>query len=183
MLVKVTLEYMAHVSLGGNVPGVGGGHPDNSLPQPPTYFPGRPDQGLPPVLGWPVDPGYGHPIGGRPDNSLPIGGGHPDNSLPGGGHVSPPIFYPGHPENGLPPIVGWPVDPGFGNPGGERPTPPIYIPGDGVRPPTIGWPLPPAPVRPDNSLPGERPVRPDQGLPPAPARPDQGLPPTAAPKR
>lgn len=42
--------------------------------------------------GDPVDPGYGIPSGGRPDNSLPSYG-RPDNSLPSGGHIiTLPVF-------------------------------------------------------------------------------------------
>jgi hypothetical protein len=51
-----------------------------------------------------VDPGYGRPGGGHPDNSLP-GHGHPDNSLPGYGHPGnrpPGSGRPNFPDNSLP---------------------------------------------------------------------------------
>lgn len=58
---------------------------------------GRPDQGLP-------------PSGGRPDNTLPGGGGTPDNTLPGGGGRPTHPIAPGgggmHPDNELPGVIG-----------------------------------------------------------------------------
>ena len=53
----------------------------------------------------PVDPGFGVPNPGRPDNSLP-GYGHIDNSLPGGGHITTLPVFPFdptvRPDNELP---------------------------------------------------------------------------------
>jgi hypothetical protein len=132
------------------------------------------------VGGGPIDPGFGN-IGG-------IGGVDPGYGKPGGGHVSPPIFHPGHPDHGLPSVPGHP---------GNRP------PGSSAGHPDNS--LPWSPGHPDNSLP----VPPGITPPPVPpnlkeklvvlwhlpnttewhgkaidpaAHPDQGLPPTAQPK-
>jgi hypothetical protein len=60
-----------------------------------------------------VDPGYGRPEGGSPDQSLPGGGGSPDNTLPGGGES---------PDQGLPPS-------GSTKPGSDAPRPDQGLPG------------------------------------------------------
>lgn len=62
-----------------------------------------PAEGMPSRPGRPVDPGYGHPEGGRPDNSLPGGGEHPDNTLPPPqGGTKPVEPDEGKPDNTLP---------------------------------------------------------------------------------
>jgi len=132
--------------LGGELPpGLGGGggpHPDQTLPgdlpipSHPIYYP------LPPFA--PVDPGYGHPIEGRPypDQGLPGEQPRPDNTLPGD--------QP-RPDQGLP---------------GAQPRPehPIVLPPD-----SGGW-LPvyiwgPNDPRPGTGLPGDQPEI-DNTLPP-----------------
>lgn len=137
---------------------------------------GRPDQGLPGGGGGGNFPSQGGPFPGQLPSGPGFGGGRPDNSLPGGGMASqlPVIIPPGSIDNELPekPVILPPV----------YPTQPIYIPpgwlGNGKPEQPIHLP----PVI-DNSPPGsggagggQRPPRPDQGLPPAQGRPDQGLP-------
>jgi collagen type IV alpha len=146
-----------------------------------------------------TDPGFGHG-----------GGEHPSHGLPGGpGHVSPPIFHPGHPDHGLPsspghPDQGLPGRPphvggrppgsgGGGIPDNSLPStpPPTLMPGWTlalVRSPDGKWHYaslapsspPPKPL-PEPIPPGGAP---DQGLPPQPPGGVAGtpLPPTAAPK-
>lgn len=79
--------------------------------------------------GRPVDPGYGIPEGGRPDQGLPPGegpvdpdwgieeGGRPTHPIAPGWPVRPgqplPPSFPGRPGQGLP-WPGRPVDPGWG---------------------------------------------------------------------
>ena len=91
--------------------------PPGHRPRPPVFFPGSPDQGLPPMVGWPLpeDPGepaqplpptIEHPIhkpeGGRPERpGRPARPGHPIEK--------PPFFIPGKPDQGLPPMIGWPL--------------------------------------------------------------------------
>jgi hypothetical protein len=91
--------------------------------------PGRPDQGLPPGVDGPVDPGYGIDAGLRPDHGFNPD--YPSNALPG----APP-----YPSQGLPPYVDHTL-----------PLPPDYP--DNSLPPIAGHPLPPEPVYPSNGLP------------------------------
>lgn len=81
------------------------------------------------VDGGPVDPGYG------------IGSGlHPSHGLPGGGHVSPPIYHPGHPDHGLPSVPGHPGNRPPGSAGGPHPDQGLpWTPGH----PDNGLPVPP----------------------------------------
>lgn len=104
-------------------------------PSQPIYFPGSPDQGLPPVLAF-------------PSHDLPTGGAHPSNELPdprrphiGGGPA---------PQPGRPPQASQ-------LPAGIRVIkPPIYIEGN---PPLVGWELPehpstkPSPKPPEEAQP------------------------------
>jgi hypothetical protein len=123
---------------------------------------------------------------------LDAGAAHPDQGLPGGwpGHVSPPIYHPGHPDHGLPSVPGHPDQGLPGRPphvgGGPMPGRP-GIPDHSLPPtppPTLlpGWTL--AMVRtPDGKwhyaslAPSSPPPRPlPEPIPPGGA-PDQGLPP------
>jgi hypothetical protein len=133
--------------------------------------------------GRPVDPGYGRPEGGAPDQGLPGGGGEIDNALP---IPNPPPGQPGHLPSvpvGKPiipshPIVRWPphgeTDPDWGVT--PTPNPP---PGQPGHLPTVppGWPtipshpwVPPRPVYPSHPIhrPGGgwdgRPVDPGWGV-------------------
>lgn len=117
--------------------------------------PGRPDNSLP-RPGRPVDPGYGMPEGGRPDQGLPPSAGRPDNSLPGYGRpVDPGYGRPdigwGHPDNSLP-----------GGRPGNHPSNPIYRPDISIENPIV---IPPSGEI-DNSLPGGA-GTPDNSLPPS----------------
>jgi hypothetical protein len=142
-----------------------------------------------------VDPGYGRPGGGHPDQGLPGHGGHPDHGLPGRPpHVGGgPIFHPGHPDHGLPSQPGHPGNrpPGSGNPvfpDNSLPShpPPQVAPGQVIvliRGADGKWKyaalVPGTP--PPRPLP--EPPAPDQGLPPTPPpTAGQPLPPAAAPK-
>jgi hypothetical protein len=84
-------------------------------PRPPIFFPGEPDQGLPPMIGIPEQP-----IAGEEDevsNELPAEverPATPEHPIRGGqrpkpGHPieKPPIHLPAKPEQGLPPMTGW----------------------------------------------------------------------------
>jgi hypothetical protein len=100
----------------------------------------------------PIDPGFGRPGGGHPDQGLP-GYGHPDQGLPGYGHPDHDLpGRPPRPDQGLP---------GYGHPDhdlpGRRPRPDQGLPGYG---------------HPDQGLPGYG--HPDQGLPGLPVYPSQG---------
>ena len=95
------------------------------------------------------------------------GGGEIDNTLPGGGGDGSPV----DPSYGIPesPPGLWP--PLF-------PSNPIVIAPPGT-PPGVIWPRPGGGNRPDHTLPGGPPVRPDQGLPGGGGggnRPDNTLP-------
>jgi hypothetical protein len=111
-----------------------------------------------------VNPVFGMwiPLGG--DSNMPgFGGGVPGQP----GHVSPPIFHPGHPDHGLPsvpghPSGGFPVGPG-------HVAPPIFHPGH----PDHG--LPSVPGHPSAGLP-VGPGHPGNALPINPAHPDNSLP-------
>jgi hypothetical protein len=105
----------------------------------------HPGNELPEGSGGPVDPGYGKPEGGRPDNTLPGGGARPDQGLPGG--------QGGRPDNTLP---------------GGQPRPDQDLPQQGANP-NLNPDLDPdlkAGGRPDQSLPGSG--KPDQELPETP---------------
>jgi hypothetical protein len=96
----------------------------------------RPDNALPPASG-PVDPGYGHGVVSRPDNSLPNAPARPDNSLPSApGAIMPPIYVP--PGMNIPTFPSNPIAPG----------------GPGGKPDNT---LPTVPGTPDNSLPTVKP--------------------------
>ena len=122
-----------------------GGAPDQSLPEPspgkpghlpappsgevkpPIIWPGDPSQGLPPMIGWPLPdpdrPGHlpAEPPGGiwprppAPGQPLPPSG---SARPPKPGHpiARPPIHFPGKPDQGLPPMVGYPLPPDICNP-------------------------------------------------------------------
>ena len=162
----------------------GGGRPDNSLPGIPVY----PDQGLP---GFQPYPDQGLPgQGGRPDQGLPGSQPGPDNSLPGGRPNHPwwggrfpnrpdnsLPWNPGRPDQGLPPFPShlpvFPTDPSEPpKPGDPRPSHPIY---EGRKfevkwSPYYGWILVPADEDGDSgSGGGNKPAKPDQGLPATPS--------------
>jgi len=109
-----------------------------------------------------VDPGYGHPIFGRPDQGLPGGRpDRPDQGLPGSGN---------YPSNGLPGAPGHPDN----RPPATRP--PTAGPGETlvlVRDAAGVWHYATLP----SGSPPPKPVP----VPP-PTQPDNTLPPTAAPK-
>lgn len=110
-------------------PGYGVEAPDGT-PNPPIYWPGQPDQGLPPAIAWPIAPPRpapgepahpivppeqrpgrpGQPIARPPELSRPV---RPDQPIAPPGEVTPeqPIYIPAHPEQGLPPMVGFPLPP------------------------------------------------------------------------
>jgi hypothetical protein len=132
------------------------GHPDHSLPVPPSVWPGPgyPDQGLPipPPGVWPP-PTPAHPI-------VPIAE-HP--IAPGGSPGAP-----AHPI-ALPPGTVWPPTPGVEG----KFVVLAGIPGVGWRYVVVDMSL-----RPDQGLP----PHPDQGLPGQPGRPAQPIAPTPTPK-
>jgi hypothetical protein len=190
---------------------------------------GRPSHPIAPG-GRPVDPDWGideggrptHPIapGGRPGHLPSWGGNRPGGERPshpiapggrpvdpgwgveeeGGGSAGQLPVWPVAPDQGLPPVPGYPLPPIDPPPGTVWPPLPPSVPegkvialvaisGIGYRYTVLTVP-PPAP---DQGLPTDRPDRPDQGLPRppghpdqglpnAPVRPDQGLPPSAQPK-
>jgi len=124
-----------------------------------------------------VDPGYGRPGGGHPDQGLPGGGGRPDQGLPG---------FPARPDQGLPgsggrPDQGLPSHPHFPNNSLPSAPPPHVQPGATlilVRAASGTWHY--AAIQPGQPVP---PPLPGQGLPGGPPpMPGQGLPPTAQPK-
>jgi hypothetical protein len=85
---------------------------------PPIFYPGDPAAGLPPVVGWPLPTPPGTGTGGqlpeKPGRPPEIGGG--PASPPGYVVVKPPIHISAHPENGLPPMIGWELPPEFCSP-------------------------------------------------------------------
>jgi hypothetical protein len=142
-----------------------------------------------PLDGTPVDPGYGRPGGGHPDQGLP-GYGHPDQGLPGYGHPDQGLPGYGHPDQGLPGGGGHPgnrppgswggrPDQGLpgqgGHPGNALPVPPVKPAQPIVLPPGM-WPpsLPPGANVPDNALPGGAPGHPSQPIV-IPPDPDLGI--------
>jgi hypothetical protein len=120
--------------------------------------------------GRPVDPDYGVPEGGRPDQGLPGFPGAPDQGLPGWGGERPgnrpPGSFPGYPSTG-PVRPGRPVDPGYGiEEGGtgqlpvwpvdpespDQGLPPEVPPGLPELPPGTVWPPLPPSVPPGKAL-------------------------------
>lgn len=126
----------------------------------------------------PGDPGYGHPEGGHPGNELP-GGGYPSHGLPGGGDIDnslpmpPPGIWPppsfNHPWAPIPPDASTKPPPGAVWPplGQDLPDGQFWvvagIPGVGWRYVAVDLTL-----QAGNELPGGRPSRPDNTLPPTP---------------
>jgi hypothetical protein len=147
-------------------------HPIAPGGPPPQVWPGpgRPDQGLPPVLGiWP-SPGYpSHPIapGGPPPSIWPSPG-RPDQGLPPVLGIWPSPGHPSHPiaPGGPPPQPSHPWVPPSGVPG--QPIGGYPMPG-GVFvlywSPYYGWVLVPA-EGPGTAPPSD--LKPDQGLPETP---------------
>ena len=182
--------YLAYIQILDG--GMGGGRPDQGLPQPPLYpstgpgFPTNPiaPGGMPPYPstgpGFPTNPiapgGGGQPpypsqgLPPFPSQGLPPGGPYPDQGLPGGSGgqpshpwVPPTDEVPEHPIV-LPPGQTPPVYPAHPIEGVTFGYALIFVPGMGYR--WVAFPVEPA-------------QPPSGGQPP---QPDQGLPPTAQPK-
>ena len=114
-----------------------GGTPSHPIsgggaPSQPIYIPGSPDQGLPPMVAFPIEP----PTGGAPS--------HPTAPVSPGSPAHQPSKPPGRPDQGPADKPGRPDKPSNELPSGGIPIvgPPVYIEGN---PPMIGWELPEQP--------------------------------------